>query len=290
MEGHRVQKHDITADTLPLKALLKGAGHKYSHGHALVVSGGFGRSGAARLAARGALRIGAGLVTLAVPASALSEVAAQITAIMMTEASASAQLEEHLRDDRINAICLGPGLGICDTSAAMISTALTSDRSVVLDADALTLIAQDRRLFSRLHQRCVLTPHKGEFARLFPDISERLDAGSPLDKARATVEAARRAGCVVLLKGENTVVARPDGHVGVHAAQGPRAAPWLATAGSGDVLAGFVTGLIARGFLPFQAAELGAFLHVEAAIMFGPGLIAEDLPEQIASVLGSWQS
>lgn len=285
-----MQKYEITADTLPLKALLKGAGHKYSHGHALVVSGGFGRSGAARLAARGALRIGAGLVTLAVPASALVEVAAQITAIMMKEVSASAQLEEHLRDDRINALCLGPGLGVCDNSAAMISTALTSDRSVVLDADALTLIAQDRALFSRLHHRCVLTPHKGEFTRLFPDISERLDTGPPIEKARAAVDAARRAGCVVLFKGENSVVARPNGSVGVHSAQGPRAAPWLATAGSGDVLAGFITGLIARGFSPFQAAELGAYLHVEAAIKFGPALIAEDLPEQMAPVFRHLQS
>lgn len=279
-----MQQHEISARALPLKALLKGPGHKYAHGHAVIVSGGVGTSGAARLAARGALRIGAGVVTLAVPTSAVLETAAQITAVMMKEVNDSAQLVELLRDDRINALCLGPGLGMSKTRVAMVSAALNSGRNIVLDADALTLAAQDRNLFSCLHQNCVLTPHGGEFARLFPDLSERLGTNTPLEKAAVAAEASRRAGCIVLLKGETTVVAQPDGKVGVHQATGTRAAPWLATAGSGDVLAGFITGLLARGFATCQAAELGAYLHAEAALTHGPGLIAEDLPEQMPQV------
>ncbi|MBU2358235.1 MAG: NAD(P)H-hydrate dehydratase, partial [Alphaproteobacteria bacterium] len=143
--------------------------------------------------------------------------------------------------------------------------------------------------FGQLHADCVLTPHAGEFARLFPDIAERLDAptttGPAYSKVDATREAAKRAGCVVLFKGPDTVIADPDGRCSVNAAVYDRAAPWLATAGAGDVLAGFITGLLARGFEPMQAAEAGAWLHVECARAFGPGLIAEDLPEALPGVL-----
>ena len=158
----------------------------------------------------------------------------------------------------------------------------------MLDADALTLIAQDPSLFGALHKDCVLTPHGGEFARLFPDIADRLAApattGPAYSKVDATREAAARAGCVVLFKGPDTVIANPDGRSAINAAVYERAAPWLATAGSGDVLAGFITGLQARGFGPFEAACTGAWLHVEAARSFGPGLIAEDLPEELPKV------
>jgi hydroxyethylthiazole kinase-like uncharacterized protein yjeF len=160
---------------------------------------------------------------------------------------------------------------------------------LVLDADALTLISRDARLFALLHEGCVLTPHAGEFARLFPDIAERLAApavrGPAYSKVDATREAAARAGCVVLYKGADTVIAAPDGRCSINAAVYERAAPWLATAGSGDVLAGFITGLLARGFQPMQAAETAAWLHVECARSFGPGLIAEDLPEELPKVL-----
>jgi NAD(P)H-hydrate repair Nnr-like enzyme with NAD(P)H-hydrate dehydratase domain len=159
----------------------------------------------------------------------------------------------------------------------------------VLDADALTAFGEaPEALFNLLHDGCVLTPHAGEFTRLFPDIAEKLNApatkGPAYSKVEATREAAKRAGCVVLFKGADTVIAAPDGRCRINSAQYDRAVPWLATAGSGDVLAGFITGLLARGFAPMQAAETAAWLHVECARSFGAGLIAEDLPEELPKV------
>ena len=265
-----------------------GAEHKYSHGHALILTGGFGKTGAARLAARGALRIGAGLVTLGVPPSAQMEVASQITALMLRRVDGAKELQVILEDERLNAMCLGPGLGV-ERARMLVPTALSVQRSVVLDADALSAFADDPQvLFDQLHDCCVLTPHEGEFARLFPDISEKLhavpDKGPAYSKADACREAANRAGCVVLIKGSDTVIAAPDGRCSINAALYERAAPWLATAGSGDVLAGFIAGMVARGAEPMEAAESAAWLHVECARQFGPGLIAEDLPEQLPSV------
>ena len=263
--------------------------HKFSHGHALILSGSSGKTGAARLAARGALRIGAGLVTLGVPKDARVEVASQITAVMMINVEDAGSLTESLEDRRINALCLGPGLGV-DRAGALVSVALAEQkRSVVLDADALTAFTDDpEALFAMLHDQCVLTPHGGEFARLFPDIAAKLNVpatkGPAYSKVDATRDAAKRAGCVVLFKGPDTVIAAPDGRCSINSAQYERAAPWLATAGSGDVLAGVITGLMARGFSPMQAAETAAYIHVECALEFGPGLIAEDLPEQIPAV------
>ncbi len=263
--------------------------HKYSYGHALILSGGPAKTGAARLAARGALRIGAGLVTLGVPPAAQMEVSAQVTAVMLRRVEDAESLSHVLQDERLNALCLGPGLGV-DRARYLVPAALQAGRSTVLDADALRAFSDDPSfLFGMLHEKCVLTPHGGEFARLFPDISERLNAeataGPAYSKADATREAAERAGCVVLFKGPDTVIAAPDGSCAINSAAYDRSAPWLATAGSGDVLAGFVTGLLARGSAPMQAAEAAAWLHVECARTFGPGLIAEDLPEQLPVVL-----
>lgn len=265
--------------------------HKFSHGHALVLSGPSGQTGAARMSARGALRIGAGLVTVGVPAEAQQEAASQLTAIMLKPIEDASALTDVLQDSRINALCLGPALGL-DRAKALVAAALDAvlePRPTVLDADALSAFADDpEALFAMLHEKCVLTPHGGEFARLFPDISEKLNAvpikGPAYSKVDATREAAKRAGCVVLFKGADTVIAAPDGRCSVNAAHYERAAPWLATAGSGDVLAGFITGLLARGFDPMQAAETAAWLHVECALKFGPGLIAEDIPEQLPAV------
>ncbi len=264
------------------------AAHKFSHGHAFILTGSLGRTGAARLAARGALRVGAGLVTLGVPGEAMAEVAAQVTGIMMREVVDGAALRERLQDARINALCLGPGLGLRQAEE-LVPVALETGRATVLDADALTAFeAEPGALFDMLHEHCVLTPHGGEFARLFPDIAEKLAApaakGPAYSKVDATRAAAKRAGCVVLYKGADTVIAAPDGRCALHAAGYERAAPWLATAGAGDVLAGIITGLLARGFQPMQAAETGAWLHVEAARAFGPGLVAEDLPEMLPKV------
>mgnify|MGYP000026457243 CR=1 FL=1 len=283
--------------------------HKYTHGHALILSGPSGKTGAARLAARAALRVGAGLVTLGTAHEALFENAAHLTAIMLTEIDGAEALSETLKDKRINAFCAGPGFGVERAGAvrpslfaakrhkrigrqrrarALLSVLLAAKRPTVLDADALTALSQDEGLFAALHPGCVLTPHAGEFKRLFPDIAAKLGApattGPAYSKLDATREAAKRAGSVVLFKGPDTVIASPDGHATVNAAVYERAAPWLATAGSGDVLAGIITGLLARGHSPHQAAETGAWLHTEAARSFGPGLIAEDLPEELPKV------
>ncbi|SFM12553.1 NAD(P)H-hydrate dehydratase [Shimia aestuarii] len=264
--------------------------HKYAHGHALVLSGGVGKSGAARLAARGALRIGAGLVTLGVPPSAQMEVASQITALMLQRVEGSEGLESVLEDARLNALCLGPGLGLA-RARELVPVAVRAKHApdVVLDADALSAFADEpAQLFDLLHERCVLTPHGGEFKRLFPDIHAKLvevpTKGPAYSKVDATREAAKRVGCTVLFKGPDTVIADQMGRCSINSAHYERSAPWLATAGSGDVLAGFITGLLARGFSTMSAAETGAWLHVECALEFGPGLIAEDLPEQLPAV------
>ncbi len=269
--------------------LPKRSGHKYGYGHALVITGGFGRTGAARLAARAALRVGAGLVTLAAPGAAQMEIAAQITGLMLRRADTGEELSGLLGDARLNALCLGPGLG-ADRARALVPVALDAGRGTVLDADAISAFAADpSELFDLIHEDTVLTPHGGEFARLFPDLGDRLaetpETGPAFSRVDAAREAARRAGCTVLLKGPDTVIAAADGRASVHAAVRERAAPWLATAGTGDVLSGLVTGLLARGFAPFDAACAAAWLHTEAARAFGPGLIAEDLPEALPGVL-----
>ena len=277
-----------------MPCLSKGHGHKFDHGHAVILSGGPGRTGAARLAARGALRIGAGLVTLGVPPAAQMEVASQITSLMLARVPDADALNAVLDDDRINALCLGPGLGLGDHAASLVDAVLgarhlSTARQVVFDADALTLMAADPARLAALNDHAILTPHGGEFARLFPDIAKKLaavaDTGPAYSKVDATRDAAARCGAVVLFKGPDTVIAHPDGRCSVHVAAYGRAAPWLATAGAGDVLAGFITGLLARGFDPMTAAETAAWLHVECARAFGPGLIAEDLPEMLPTVL-----
>ncbi len=290
LKGELSASEVVTAVQQPSgEELGKGApGHKYAHGHALILTGGFGKTGAARLSGRGALRIGAGLVTLGVPPSAQMEVASQITALVVKRVEGDDDLRDILTDHRLNAVCLGPGMGV-ERAADLVPVALAAKRATVLDADALTAFSEDpSALFAQLHVACVLTPHGGEFARLFPDIAEKLSApptrGPAFSKVDAAREAAKRAGCVVLFKGPDTVIAAPDGRCSVHSAQYERAAPWLATAGSGDVLAGFITGLLARGFDAMGAAETAAWLHVECARQFGPGLIAEDLPEALPDV------
>jgi ADP-dependent NAD(P)H-hydrate dehydratase / NAD(P)H-hydrate epimerase len=276
----------------PTRAVLDkaGASQKYQFGHALVLSGGVGKTGAARLAAHGALRVGAGLVTLGVPKPALSEVAGQITALMVRPVSTANELGEILWDTRINALCLGPGLGTDARARDLVETALSMGRAMVLDADALSMYrTEPKALLSRLHDKCVLTPHGGEFARLFPDIAKRLEpdptSGPAYSRVDAVRAAAKRAGCTILLKGPDTVIAGADGQCAIHCALFDRAAPWLATAGSGDVLAGFVTGLLARGMAPMLAAETAAWLHVQCAVDFGPGLIAEDIADALPGVL-----
>ena len=256
------------------------AGHKYGRGHALVLSGPATRTGAARLAARAALRIGAGLVTVAAPPDALPECAAQLTAIMLRPRADVAALDTLLTDARYNALVAGPGLGA--EAEALTGAALAAGRAIVLDADALTAFAgRARALGERVRDsgsRAVLTPHAGEFGRLFEGEAAVLEPESKVERAR---QAAGLTGAVVVLKGADTVVAAPDGRAAINA----HASPYLGTAGTGDVLAGLIGGLLAQGMPPFEAACAAVWLHGDAGRDVGPGLIAEDLPERLPSAL-----
>lgn len=263
-------------------------GHKYSRGHAVVVSGPADATGAARLAARGALRVGAGLVTVASPEEALAINAAQLTAIMVRPVDGAKDLSELLSDTRKNSVVLGPGLGVGKSACKMVQAALASPAAVVIDADGLTSFADaPEKLFDAVKARqspTVFTPHMGEFARLFPDLApkEGHEPASKLESARAAAEAS---GAIIALKGFDTVVATPDGRASINA----NSSPWLATAGTGDVLAGMIGGLLAQEMLdeampPFEAVSAAVWLHGEAARAFGPGLISEDVPEMLPDV------
>lgn len=272
------------------------AGHKYGRGHAVVVSGPAEQTGAARLGARGALRIGAGLVTLIGDRTATAVNATHATAVMVRVVSGGRALAEFLEDERRNAVLIGPGATSGAETASDVLTILASKAAAILDADALTsfAFAGDSRgnfgflrpgaeagstaaqLFAAIRRRAapvVLTPHDGEFKRLFGEL-----VGSKLERARA---AAKSAGSIVVLKGADTVIAAPDGRAAINS----NAPPWLATAGSGDVLAGLITGLLAQRMPAFEAACAAVWLHGEAATRFGIGLIAEDLPEELPIVL-----
>ena len=257
-----------------------GAAHKYDHGHAVVVSGPPGQGGAARLAARGALRMGAGLVSVFTSPEGQPEHAARLDAIMV-KSHKSGTFAEQLSALKPSAICTGPNLGLDQTSAEQLFETLSLELPMCLDADAITHIARaPDRLGGISLSRSVMTPHEGELRRLIPEAFERTSCRTTLART-----AARKMGCCVLFKGPDTIIARPDGGcVIVRSGPYPHAA-WLATAGSGDVLSGFVTGLMARGFEAFDATALGAHLHLQAAQQVGPGLIAEDLPEALPAVL-----
>jgi ADP-dependent NAD(P)H-hydrate dehydratase / NAD(P)H-hydrate epimerase len=258
------------------------AAHKYARGHAVAVSGGLASTGAARLAARGALRAGAGLVTIATPRESLAVHAAGALAIMVRAIDGAVELSALLADRRINAVVLGPGGGVGTAMRGQVGAALAGDRAVVLDADALTSFEDDpEALFAAIKERgagsTVLTPHDGEFSRLFKNTVDVIDVPYKLEKV---MTAAVRAGAVVLLKGPDTAVACPHGR----AAIADNAPPWLATAGSGDVLAGLIVGLLAQRMPAFEAACAGVWLHGEAGNEAGPGLISEDLPEVLPAV------
>jgi hydroxyethylthiazole kinase-like uncharacterized protein yjeF len=274
-------------------------GHKYDRGHAVVVSGPALQTGAARLGARGALRVGAGLVTLVGNAAATAIISTHVTSIMVRSVSGANGLAEFLRDARRNSVLIGPGASIGPETADDVLAILRSNASVVLDADALTSFAdaedtprgessmgflarneegghRRQTLFEAIKARTaavVMTPHDGEFKRLFGELP-----GSKLDRARS---AAKLSGAVIILKGTDTVVAAPNGRAAINS----NAPPWLATAGSGDVLAGLVTGLLAQHMPAFEAAAAAVWLHGEAANASGVGLIAEDLPDLLPNVL-----
>ena len=249
--------------------------HKHARGHVMVVSGGHGHTGAARLAARAALRAGAGLVTVLSPTASMRENAAQLTAIMLCEVRDAAAVCAAAKD--AGALVIGPAAGVTPRTRETVFALAEAGVRLVLDADALTTAADDpREFFARLPPDAVLTPHPGEFRRLFPDLAE--GRSTRIERTRA---AAERAGCVVLLKGADTVVAAFDGRAVVNTT----GSPFLATAGSGDVLAGLIAGLAAQGMGAFDSACAGAWLHGRLGERLGAGLIADDLPEALPGLL-----
>ncbi len=247
-------------------------GNKYTRGHALIV-GGYPMTGSARMAARAAARAGAGLTTIAVSMEALPVYATALTSIMVSPIATPADFDHLLSDRRYSGLLIGPGAGIGPATRTRVLAMLETGRPTLLDADALTSFEGDPdTLFRAIVGPCVLTPHDGEFARIF-DVS-----GDKLGRSRA---AARRSKAVVVLKGSDTVIASPDGRAIVNA----NAPPTLATAGAGDVLSGIVLGLLAQGMDPFLAAAAAVWLHGAAATAFGPGLLAEDLPDLLPGVM-----
>jgi hydroxyethylthiazole kinase-like uncharacterized protein yjeF len=230
--------------------------HKHARGRLGVVSGKATQTGAARLAARGGLRIGAGLVRILCPPDAAAVIAPA---------------------EALDAVVIGPAAGVTDATLANVRALAGTGAVLIVDADGLTVFEDwPGDLFDLLDRDDVLTPHEGEFKRLFPGLLEH-------GREPAAAEAARRSGAVVVLKGPATVIAAPDGRLAVN----DNGTPWLATAGSGDVLAGMIAGLAAQRMDSFDAARAAVWMHAEAARAFGPGLIAEDLPERLPAVLAA---
>jgi len=246
--------------------------HKYDRGH-LVVSGGPQLTGAARLAAVAALRAGAGMVSVAVPADNAVVYQVALVSVIVRAMRDTAAYAELIDDPRVTACLVGPGNGVTTSTREQVLAALRAGKRVVLDADALTVFADTPALlFDSIESPCILTPHQGEFRRLFAE------SGDKIADARA---AAAKSGAIVLLKGADTVVAAPDGRAVIN----ENAPPDLASAGTGDVLAGFVAGLLAQGVDAFAAACAGTWLHGAVGRHVGLGLIAEDLPDALPAIL-----
>ncbi|MFI3902952.1 NAD(P)H-hydrate dehydratase [Ochrobactrum sp. S1502_03] len=278
---------ELWQDQLPILAINA---HKYSRGHAAVFSGPVHSTGAARLSARAAARSGAGAVTLLSPPDAVLTNAAHLTSIMLRETRNIKDVETFLVERKVAACVLGPGYGnpsFARDHALMLLTAVNGRseylKGVVLDADGITAFEnQPEQLFKAQRNTdtaLVLTPHEGEFRRLFPDIA----AGNEMSKPDRARKAAKRANAIVIYKGPDTVIAAPDGRAIINA----NGTPFLATAGSGDVLAGIVCGLLSQGMPAFEAAGAAVWIHADAGRRFGHGLIAEDLPEQLPAVWAS---
>jgi NAD(P)H-hydrate epimerase len=247
---------------------LREGGNKYTRGHALI-SGGYPITGAPRMAAR----IGAGLTTIAIPELAMFIYASSLTSVMVHPLEEASDFDSLLNDHRFSALLIGPGAGVGKETRERVFAMLASHRPVVLDADAIMSFQDDPAALNRaIVGHCVLTPHDGEFRALFE---------ASADKLARTRAAARHSGAIIVLKGADTVIASPNGQAIINT----NAPPTLATAGSGDVLSGILVGLLAQGMEPFLAAAAAVWVHGAAANDFGPGLIAEDLPDLLPGVL-----
>lgn len=255
-----------------------GHSHKYTRGHAMVVGGPLAQTGAARLAARGALRIGSGLVTVVCDHESLPIYASSLTAVMTRQVENEADFLKLLNDTRCNAFLIGPGCGVTKQTLGHALAIMHAGKSAVLDADALSVFAAaPKELFDAIASPCILTPHEKEFERLFA----RSDVDFSADRVTRVMQAAAISDAVVVLKGAQTIIASPEGRIALN----DHASPFLATAGSGDVLAGFCLGLLAQGMPAFEAACASVWIHGEIGLRVGAGLIAEDISEVAPAVL-----
>jgi len=246
--------------------------YKYKRGEVLIL-GGEAITGASRMTAMAASRAGAGMVTLAAPSRVWSIYATSLIDAIVDSFDGLEEFEVLLADRRRNVIAIGPGAGVGASTRQFVLAALATRRAAVLDADALTSFAEaPEDLFRAIAGPCVLTPHAGEFKRLFHFEG---------DKLQRTRNAAKQSNAVVVLKGPDTVIAAPDGRAIINS----NAPAQLATGGSGDVLTGFVAALLAQGMPPFDAAAAAVWLHGAAATEYGLGLVAEDLPNALPRVL-----
>jgi ADP-dependent NAD(P)H-hydrate dehydratase / NAD(P)H-hydrate epimerase len=255
----------------PLLAPPASSGHKYDRGHAVIISGPALSTGASRLAAQAALSVGAGLVSIIGDQAALAEHAGNLTAVLLKRADANFSAI----DNRVRSIAAGPAMGVGAETRIAVLTLLARSIPMILDADALTSFASTREtLFAALRADIVLTPHEGEFARLFPAIART-------DRLSAAKSAAKTSNAIVLLKGAETIIAAPDGRHAINR----HSSPWLATAGSGDVLTGLICGVMAQGADSFDAACIAAWLHGDIGKRHGPGLTADTMAAQLPLVL-----
>lgn len=257
--------------------------HKYNRGHSVVISGKVNQTGAARMGAKAALTVGSGLVTVFSPEDALLVNACHLTAIMLEGFNSSEDISKLLQDSRKNSILIGPGAGVAEGTASNVMACLESNAHITLDADALTSFENQADVLfdairSNSSRTVVMTPHDGEFSRLFGNDTKIAGKISKTEKAK---NAAIQSGAVVVLKGPDTVIASPDGRIAIN----ENGCRWLATAGSGDVLAGIITGLLAQGMSGFEAACAAVWMHSESGRLFGPGLIAEDISDQIPEIM-----
>ncbi len=252
--------------------------HKYNRGYAIVNGGDWDQTGAAKIAAYCALRVGAGAVSVACTAKALPLYGTSFQAIMTKLVGNKAGFSKLIKDPRVSAVLLGPGNGINARTKSYVMEALRQKKPLVLDADALTVFSKTPgALFKAIVSPCILTPHEGEFKKLFGDWRANANRSSKVLKS------AKESGAVVILKGFNTIIASPDGRLVINS----NATPFLATAGAGDALAGICVGLLAQGMPAFEVACVGVWLHGQAASQFGPGLIAEDIADLLPGVLCS---
>lgn len=254
-----------TLNTRPILPRPGEKDHKYTRGHVLIMGGKM--PGAARLAMRAARRMGAGMVTVAAPADSLPFYTEADPGILIQKTE-NIDLPTYAETKKLAAVLIGCGYGVGDQTCDRVRQVLALNVPTVLDADGLTSF----KTLPPLHEKCVLTPHEGEFAHIFFPITDRVENA---------VRAAKQAGAVVVLKGAETVIAHPDGRAVVN----KNAPAWLASAGTGDVLAGMILGLLGQGMAPFEAACAAVWLHGEAATRIGRGLIAEDIPEKLSDLL-----